>query len=372
MPDDPQLPEIVTDPRIPDGVIAFVDRDPAGQPRVLGRVLVGPAGAEPFDLSQFTDLGYTTDDGLVYGREPQEQSRSFARGGIVASTTFRDETRRDATERDETRRDILEQIDAAVQERCACGCGAEITDASPSAYYATQTCQSRWMNQQATDPREVYERPDAAMYVGDDSADWPLTGPASDRLPVRRDRRLFGEWVDVPQLDQEEPPELRLVAEPIADVDRAYLRHCGACGERVQPQVYEENAAIRAFGVRRPIRAYTMLYHACSRCDGPLPGPVYWPTVTEQPGPFGRPGWLLELRNEVGRTKHWLSRREFLAVGEPRALVDAIWRQLERDLARFTAGWEGRQARAHALYLEGQRISAACMDPTNLFRVTGA
>jgi phosphatidylserine/phosphatidylglycerophosphate/cardiolipin synthase-like enzyme len=44
--------------------------------------------------------------------------------------------------------DILDQIDAAVEERCACGCGSQLSPTGPSAYYASETCQQRWRYQQ--------------------------------------------------------------------------------------------------------------------------------------------------------------------------------------------------------------------------------
>lgn len=40
--------------------------------------------------------------------------------------------------------DFLECLDAAVEQRCACGCGIQISDRSPSAYYATEMCAARW------------------------------------------------------------------------------------------------------------------------------------------------------------------------------------------------------------------------------------
>lgn len=39
---------------------------------------------------------------------------------------------------------FLDRLDAAVEQRCACGCGAPIGDLSPSAYFATEACAARW------------------------------------------------------------------------------------------------------------------------------------------------------------------------------------------------------------------------------------
>ena len=49
--------------------------------------------------------------------------------------------------------DILDRIDATVEGLCACGCRQSITGASPSAYYATETCQAAWWAQARGLPR---------------------------------------------------------------------------------------------------------------------------------------------------------------------------------------------------------------------------
>lgn len=36
--------------------------------------------------------------------------------------------------------DALDHIDATLEGLCACGCRVEITDASPSAWYASEAC----------------------------------------------------------------------------------------------------------------------------------------------------------------------------------------------------------------------------------------
>jgi hypothetical protein len=81
---------------------------------------------------------------------------------------------------------ILDRIDQAVDELCACGCRTPITDASPSAWYATADCQSRYLGSRfATDPHDVYRRPDAALVPLVDSRPVPLTEPGP-RRPVDR------------------------------------------------------------------------------------------------------------------------------------------------------------------------------------------
>lgn len=45
--------------------------------------------------------------------------------------------------------DFLDTLDAAVDGRCSCGCNTVITDASPSAWFAAESCSTRWHR---TDP----------------------------------------------------------------------------------------------------------------------------------------------------------------------------------------------------------------------------
>lgn len=40
--------------------------------------------------------------------------------------------------------DILDRIDATIEQRCACGCGAALRPDGPSAYFARESCQDRW------------------------------------------------------------------------------------------------------------------------------------------------------------------------------------------------------------------------------------
>lgn len=70
--------------------------------------------------------------------------------------------------------DILNLIDNATEHRCACGCNTPLHPDGPSAWFASQECQRRWNETHATDPADVYNRPDGgdgwsrdAMVVGD-------------------------------------------------------------------------------------------------------------------------------------------------------------------------------------------------------------
>jgi hypothetical protein len=40
--------------------------------------------------------------------------------------------------------DVVTRIDAAVEGRCACGCGAVLDRDGPSAWFASEACQWRW------------------------------------------------------------------------------------------------------------------------------------------------------------------------------------------------------------------------------------
>lgn len=68
--------------------------------------------------------------------------------------------------------DVLADIDAATEGRCGCGCGAPITDASPSAWFASADCQAQWHARHATDPADVYRRDDAGYGWIEDAARW--------------------------------------------------------------------------------------------------------------------------------------------------------------------------------------------------------
>ena len=78
--------------------------------------------------------------------------------------------------------DILDLIDNVTQNLCACGCGTQLADDGPSAWFASQDCQGSWADSHATDPDDVYDRDDAGdgwMY------DAVVTGqPAADHAAL--------------------------------------------------------------------------------------------------------------------------------------------------------------------------------------------
>src|SRR5262245_58703060 len=103
--------------------------------------------------------------------------------------------------------DILAAIDAAVEQRCACGCGEQLDPDGPSAWFVSPECQRRYHEAGTTDPEAVLSRPDAAfVHPGLDGAEVPLEprgAPSVGRalesirnslLASIEDRRVEREW----------------------------------------------------------------------------------------------------------------------------------------------------------------------------------
>lgn len=80
--------------------------------------------------------------------------------------------------------DILALIDAAVDNLCACGCGEPLRPDGPSQWYAYEDCQRIHMGRTATNPHEVYQRPDADMghIASWDDPTWTETSDGWARL----------------------------------------------------------------------------------------------------------------------------------------------------------------------------------------------
>lgn len=75
--------------------------------------------------------------------------------------------------------DILDAIDAATEQRCACGCGRPLPADGLSAWFASQDCQHQWHQRHATEPDDVYDRDD---YEGYDAPAPVRTPSPSGRL----------------------------------------------------------------------------------------------------------------------------------------------------------------------------------------------
>jgi hypothetical protein len=67
--------------------------------------------------------------------------------------------------------DILDRIDAATADLCACGCNQPLDPHGASGWFAEQACQQRWNEQHATNPHDVYRRNDPA-YATRTAARW--------------------------------------------------------------------------------------------------------------------------------------------------------------------------------------------------------
>jgi len=137
--------------------------------------------------------------------------------------------------------DTVDQITAAIEGRCACGCGHRITDRSPSAWYATEGCQDRWAAQQ---------RGGATLSPAEIAA--AAESPPLDTL-FRRGYRLALPGSTAP-----------------------WLRRCGNCGvidtpgdgRRVLPVTFDISTPYDPTG-----RAEYEDCNLCQHCGTPTPGP---------------------------------------------------------------------------------------------------
>lgn len=86
--------------------------------------------------------------------------------------------------------DILASIDDAIGERCACGCGEPVPPDGASAWFASQACQWRWNQRQASNPAEVYNGPNVTMLdAAERNAAPAWTDPAA--IPLERLRAAY-------------------------------------------------------------------------------------------------------------------------------------------------------------------------------------
>lgn len=362
MPDDDQLnagdlPIVIgVDPSVPDGMIVFVTRNADGtvqhaQPVHLpteqgdrlwvGPVVRGPVGTpepvnlEQFDVGRFTDVGYTTSDGVVvsYPDEAVQLSQEAdvrQRLALHARAVY--EARTDTAPAPDG--DVLDRIDAAVDGLCACGCRLRVPPDGPSAYFASPGCQRRWHSAQTTDPDEVYGQRDAAqVYVGADHADVPLnepSGTAAPSVPGHTGEETFNRIVRRAEV----PP-------PCPDPFGAgYRRHCAVCNERVIPRPVRDGPyEVMEWGSEQPVRYLRPdIRLECPRCHGVLPGPALFADV-EMDGPHRL---LLTLRDGFAGVNRRIDLRQVARCLDPEAYVRLTWEHMERELARFRRAWLGR------------------------------
>lgn len=264
-----------------------------------GRVWVSHDGV------QWMDLGYVDPDGLVCIQEEAEG----APPGIV------------------------EQIDAAVEQLCACGCRRRLDPDGPSAYFHSPSCQRRWNERLTDDPDDVYRRADAALvHVGRDSTRVPLRAPrpeqSADRVEYAR-RRLAemqhadgqGRRPQVGPIELAECPDLHGVG---------YRRPCGRCSRWAIPRVFQLTE-------EGPL----VLRHECRGCGTELPGRVYVADMRQE----GRWLWLV-LGDELSRAKRRVSVRALERADDRTRFVHGEWARLETRLKQFRRSWSGQRRSA--------------------------
>lgn len=371
---------------------------------LVGSVHVGPPGTpapvdlEDFDLGSYTDVGYVSSDGASWTQadsdgaswteaplppaspyvtieqilaaeehvfqalrtsDPLSEDRLALQARTEFDRVLMPAVRRRMAEQELAARvaaapapagDILDRIDAAVDELCACGCGKPVPPDGASAYFASPECQRRWHSAQATDADAVYRRPDAAaVYVGADHAAVPLhPDPIDGELEPEPERLAEHRTGPIPQC-----PDL---------LGAGYRRDCGRCRERVVPQyVRDPEYDIQSFGGARRLRfEQPEVQMLCPRCRCPLDGPVLYADVYEEEG------HLILLLTDGQATIRRALRLATLVAGRCRTdEVEQTWAVMERELTRFRRQWIGRIVAA-------EQMGMSVLNPSTLIRVTGA
>lgn len=86
----------------------------------------------------------------------------------------------------------LAAIDAATGQLCACGCGTKLDPNGPSAWFVNQDHQRSYQERHATNPQDVYRRPDAT------SDDIELRREPQDHesayRAIRQDGQVIRQW----------------------------------------------------------------------------------------------------------------------------------------------------------------------------------
>jgi hypothetical protein len=227
--------------------------------------------------------------------------------------------------------DILDRIDAAIEERCACGCSRPLHPNGPSGFFASQDCQARWHARLASDPHDVYERDDAAaVYVGSDDEPVPLLG-----------------------IDCETPDTL--APGPDNDYRTACRRECPHCMRGIAYQAYLDDDDT----CDRPsdeCRVYVPP-ERCPRCHIVLQAERYVAAVHDH-GPI----LLFELFDGITRTHRRMPARRLQRAPDRQHLIDLTWEIMRRDLDRFTESWLGQATFP---------VIAQVTDPRALFRNIG-
>lgn len=238
----------------------------------------------------------------------------------------REHSGRRAAEQAPAAGDVIAAIDAAVEEKCSCGCGRQIRDDGPSAYFATQRCQAIWMDRQVTDPGDVYERDDA------NGANIDPDAPGARRdmnRPVRAGSVRAGVDAATRLMSylQERDEEQRL-REGIFN----WRRWCPNCRQRDEPRNVGEQVDVTEFGRNELIGSvHPNPHQACGSCGYAWPGPLI---EVETMHDYTHERGYVNLRMRAGdRTVGMsLSIEHLERVCDRASYVDSAWDSMEREL----------------------------------------
>lgn len=268
--------------------------------------------------------------------------------------------------------DVLDAVDDEGRMRCACGCGRVITDRSPSAYYATPECQQTWMQRQARNPEQVYQRPDAHESIHADVVEAQRQYELDNPHARRPDRNMF----EVPPRALQVPADapavawLQTLSDEVtrraeitfsADIERVrvkipptpqhrwaewdYTRRCRMCGEDAPPRTYSGPAHPGELVALPPTPGAQRVFQECGRCQLVLPGRCYFGTLHLHAGEhvtlgfrledgLSRAAYELDTRLRASDIPAHESRSDDLSIATRR-----IWSRLEARLDKFADEW---------------------------------
>lgn len=259
--------------------------------------------------------------------------------------------------------DILDTVADDGRLRCACGCRVVITNDSPSAYYASQECQSRYLESQATEPGEVYsgvdahislmleqrpefegrhERPEQRRVPSSEIDRCPAVGwlgELSARVAERAVIQPFGDGQVAVSLPPPSPHRYSMLD---------YRRLCPRCAAVTPPRTLfgpvdagvhvtlRGNVELPA--VPGPVR------QVCGACRTELPGRIYFGTLGSntllaqdgRPSVILRPSLFFLLEDGLSQTSTVVNG----LTPESSDEAARVWRGLEKRLDRFACQWQ--------------------------------
>lgn len=216
--------------------------------------------------------------------------------------------------------DIVDQIDAAIEGRCACGCGAAITDSSPSAYFAREHCHARWMAKQ----RGLAPPPDtdvAPPFPGRPGA--PSTpAPTPAATPTYGLALLLRQGWRYATASQG----------PLPAVPVPWLRWCDDCRQHVTPVDGMRALPITYDTIANPSAVMEPLEleraNICPSCHQPFAGPHL--TAMWRPGAHQTYQLALVHGEHIGQTT--ITHEVVRHAADPRTGLAICWRHVERHL----------------------------------------